>query len=225
MSGVKGRSGKARPGQKKRGPINKTKAGVAELRTKIFALAKEGYPQTRIADKIGCDQSLVSYHFRIVLKQLARERDADALEVLSLKIAQLHTAQFEALEAWHRSKNDYQMRRTVDKDFGDKSGTEITEERRGQTGDPRHMDSFLKALDMELKLRAMYPDKELHIKGRIDAAGIDFDRLAGVAMGDGADIVNERIQTVLRAIDGVKVVQTEEVPPVMRMLPVNGEQQ
>lgn len=127
-----------------------------------WELRQRFWTEQRIADHLGIERSTVSKMLDRVERRLAEQLAAAALPIKSRQTAQLEHVASEAYEAWERSKLEAELERVVTAEtsvvggaLGDDGPVEVTlpavetrttNERKGQTGDPAHLNTAMKAL-------------------------------------------------------------------------------
>lgn len=127
-----------------------------------WELRQRFWTEQRIADHLGIERSTVSKMLDRVERRLAEELAQAALPIKSRQTAQLEHIASEAYEAWERSKEPAELERVVTAEtsvvggaLGDDGPVEVTlpavetrttNESKGQTGDPAHLNTAMKAL-------------------------------------------------------------------------------
>jgi hypothetical protein len=127
-----------------------------EREIRAWDLSRQCWTQERIAEELGIDQSAVSLALRRVERRALEQLSECVLEVKARQTFQLENIANEAMDAWERSKLDAEATETTEEETvleGAGGGQEIPatnrktkRSRKGQTGDPRHLDNVMKAL-------------------------------------------------------------------------------
>jgi len=140
-------------------PVDPTKflpvqrrAALRERDVRMLELAAAGRSQAEIGEQVGLSRSGVCRAMKrteqAALAELTERIEAQKIE---LDYGYRHIYR-EAVRAWERSKKDVESVRMVEEQGNEGVKTRIEESSRGQTGDPRHLDVALRALERRSRL-------------------------------------------------------------------------
>jgi hypothetical protein len=159
VAGVKGKSGVANKGRKWK---KRNRIAQAQDRTEMIQLLRRGWTQADIAAKFGLHQSQVSYDLKLVMKERwTGERTAERDFYTGVKLEEFGELKRELWASWLKSKIMVMP-----------DGSE-----RECPGRAEYIREIVNILDKEAKLLALYPDKELIMKGTMNV--VNWDVLAG----------------------------------------------
>lgn len=143
----------------------------------IIHLARRGWSQDRIAEKLGLSQPLVCRELKAVYAKMAEQQKMDTEVLIQQKLDRLGYICTEALDAWDKSKEDKEgevEEETTSDLRGNSTKTRRTKE--GRLPDPSYLNIATDCIKQESNLQALNPAKEVTIKGHLAV----WDVLAGV---------------------------------------------
>lgn len=156
---------------------------------RAWLLRQQFWTEERIARDLGVTQQAVSKMLKRVRVRLAKEFKDRAEEIKAEQTTQLSHIADEAMQAWHKSRENAEMTRTITREVGEKKSstrspfdreddpvggepvtvTETTFESKGQSGNASHLREAREALgdirkiwglDAPAKVAATTPDGE-----------------------------------------------------------------
>lgn len=143
----------------------------------MIHLARRGWSQDRIAEKMGVSQPLVCKELKAVYTKMAEQQKMDTEALIQQKLDRLGYICTEALDAWDKSKGDKESEveeETTSDMRGNSTKTKRTRE--GRLPDPSYLNIATDCIKQESNLQALNPAKEVTIKGHLAV----WDVLAGV---------------------------------------------
>lgn len=144
---------------------------LAEREVQVWALRQKFFTHQRIADELGLERSTVTK----MLQRITR-RSLNALgdDIREKKVAQLEQLEYiadEAIQGWHRSK---EAQKNVSRRTSEKSGRLVGGGKREETliqtsdmdGDPRYLETAMRALAEIRKIAGIDAPKAVELSGR-----------------------------------------------------------
>ena len=137
----------------------------------VWNLRRKGWTQERIAAELNITQGAVSKALKRVSAQVRADLMADVELVQTEQIAQLQHVAEEAFEAWERSKDSSKSLSKTTKPgrIGRGAHEETTMRVDDQYGDPRYLQTAMKALDDIRKITGANAPYELNLNWRAHA--------------------------------------------------------
>jgi predicted transcriptional regulator len=149
-----------------------------------WALRQEGWTQDRIAVELGIGQPAVSKALKRLSIRYHKDMAADVARVKGEQIAQLDRVVDEAMQAWERSKQSAKSLSKITKPGSGPRGQRGQQEETtlrvdDQVGDPRHLQTAMKAMEDIRKITgANAPDEVIHDwREHAEKHGIDADEV------------------------------------------------
>ena len=169
-------------------------------RAEIAKLMRKGKTQSEIAEHLGVTTSMVSSDWQSIVRGLNEDREADAKYAVTLRLTQLRHIQFEALEAWDRSKEQFQKvveEESVGSGLGGSrsKSTRITETR--QPG-AEFLNVAMKCVREMNELEGLYPEKKI----ALDANIVNWDMIMGATEASEDVIEAEILKVSVREVMG-----------------------
>lgn len=129
------------------------KQKTIDMRVKCWRLRIMGYEQHRIATTLGCSQQYVSKLLKKSADLYHKENMKDVERWRAEQIEQNYHIYAQAMKSWRKSKKQHKKNKTEKGVARDKNGnpivvggSKITQETSDQYGDPRYLETALKAL-------------------------------------------------------------------------------
>lgn len=154
-----------------------TKAQRAARRALIAQLDAAGCTQEEIAERVGCSQSTVSRELAAIVAKLDEAAALSKAKGRGREVARFDYIYRESMRGWERSREPFERVEKETRDAQPKKakggltevGTELrrakltTQKRRD--GNPRFLDTALRALSARCDLLGLYPPKDLALTG------------------------------------------------------------
>lgn len=167
----------------------RTKAQRDLDRAEMVRLLRRGWSRLRIAEHMGLSEGTISSEWRIILKQVVKNRDVEVAEKVALLLEEYDEVKREAWEAWEESKKE--RKKVVveefamlskrpgsseeDEDEGNPTGsgfgrksvrTTTTKEKRLPGNE--YLKTILACLDSMAELQGLIPEKRVAVVGSVD---------------------------------------------------------
>lgn len=172
MAGKKGRSGKNGKGktQPKRSDIQR-KLDRAEM----MKLLRRGWSKTQIAEKLGVHQTMISYDYKLVMKEVIANQTKDALFLRAKALEELAEVKKEAWIGWDKSKELHRKKVIEEYDKGDDSpmSTKTVDTTEGSLPGSHYLNIILNCIAKEAELTGINADKVLQVQQTV----INWDKL------------------------------------------------
>jgi len=144
---------------------------LAEREVQAWTLRQKLYTHQRIADELGLERSTVTKILQRVTKRALNGLSEDIREKKIAQLEQLEHIADEAIQGWHRSKEATKnvSRRTSKKAGRFASGGENEEtliQTSDKDGDPRYLETAMKALADIRKIVGLDAPKAVEVSGK-----------------------------------------------------------
>ena len=176
---------------------------LAEREVQVWTLRQKFYTHQRIADELGLERSTVTKILQRVTKRALNGLSEDIREKKIAQLEQLEYIADEAIQGWHRSR---EAQKNVSRRTTEKAGR-LTGGKREETliqtsdmdGDPRYLETAMKALADIRKIAGIDAPKAVELSGK-DGGPVEHEH-KGQTHGD-----VEHLAAVLATLVGVGAV-------------------
>ncbi len=143
---------------------------LAEREVQVWTLRQKFYTHQRIADELGLERSTVTKMLQRVTKRALNSLADDIREKKVAQLEQLEYIADEAIQGWHRSR---EAQKNVSRRTTEKAGR-LTGGKREETliqtsdmdGDPRYLETAMKALADIRKIAGIDAPKAVELSGK-----------------------------------------------------------
>lgn len=163
-------------------------------RTKLIRMVSRDYSMEEIGRELNISTNRVYLEYKIILKQLRKERLDLTEEVIEQKLLEYKEIKREAWDAWERSKSSHIITKSKQTSggMGGKLTYEDTQTTETRVGDNSYLAVVLECLKAEREIQGLDPEKKMRVSGNI----INWDILANGIPVDGPvpDLIENEIR-------------------------------
>ena len=165
---------------------------LAEREVQAWTLRQKFYTHQRIADELGLERSTVTKILQRVTKRALTGLSEDIREKKAAQLEQLEYIADEAIQGWHRSK---EATKNVSRRTSEKAGRFVSGGKNEETliqtsdmdGDPRYLETAMKALAEIRKIAGMDAPKAVELSGHDGGPVLIQMTWGDTDAGDGSD--------------------------------------